>query len=54
MNKKNVPVKKNLNFHLKSLKLSNCLILVSISLYNLIPMFITLNLKNDVLQLGTW
>jgi hypothetical protein len=40
--------KNNFNFPLKSLKLSNCFILVGILLYNLIPMFMTLLLKSDV------
>ena len=49
-----IQLKNNFNSHLKSLKLSNCVILVSILLYNLIPTFITCILQSDVLQLGTW
>jgi len=52
MNKK-VISKNNFNFLLKSLKLSNCFILVGILLYNLISMFTELLMKNDVIYLGS-
>jgi hypothetical protein len=44
---------KSFNFLLKSLKLSNCFILVGILLYNQIFMFTALLLKTDVIHLGS-
>jgi hypothetical protein len=55
MYKKNDPVEKIFNSTLSTVKLlSFFFILLGTLLYNLIPIFITLFLKNDVLQIWTW